>query len=92
MKKKQQIQKKVEELEKQIEALKLELKYEEIPDRLRDEFRLMYGWPKISQSLLLEKKLDKETYEALYKAIEEIIEKIVRQVPESKKSWFWENR
>lgn len=85
---KDKIEKRIKQIDEEKKILQTELKYAGIPDRMRDEFRIQFGWPKISQELGLAKKLDSETYKRLYDEIEKIIERVVLMVPESKKSWL----
>ncbi len=65
----------------ELEEIEAELKYEAIPENMRDMWKTQFGWPKISQSLGLRSKLDKETYEALYKEVMDKIEEIAKMVP-----------
>lgn len=81
---KKQLQLKKNKLEDLVKEVDKELKYLEIPEKLRDRFKLMFGWPRIDQELQLQKKLDKETYNKLYSEIKEIIEEVVKEVPEYK--------
>lgn len=85
---KDKIEKRIKQIEEEKKLLEVELKWAGIPDRMRDEFKVMFGWPKVSQELGLAKKLDSETYKRLYDEIEKIIERVVLMVPESKKSWL----
>ncbi len=89
---KKEIENRLDEINKERKVLEIELKWVSIPDKMRDEFKLMFGWPKLTQELTLEKKLDKETYNKLYIGMEAIIERVVAYVPESKKSWLKKNK
>lgn len=78
-----------EEDEEEIKDIDEELRYLDLPEQIIKEFQLMFGWPRISQELQLEKALGKDLYNKLYNEISMIIEKCARMVPdyeEQKKS------
>lgn len=68
-------------LKAKLAEISAEISHAKMPDKLRDEWRLGFGWPKISQELSLHNKLDKETYDKLYASVDAIINRIAEMVP-----------
>lgn len=58
-----------------------ELKHLQLPDEMRNEWRVQFGFPKIAQELGLRDKLNKETFEKLESEVANVIEKIIVMVP-----------
>ena len=81
METKEQLDATKERLTAELELTNEKLKHIGVPDEMRKQFELGFGWPKLAQELLLEKKLDKETFNALYKGMKNIVEDIVKMVP-----------
>ena len=82
----------IKELEAEIKELKEQRQPFEVAERIRDKWKIMFGWPRISQELSLAKKLDKETYEKLYREVEKVIDEVARMVedppkPEKLNTW-----
>lgn len=73
------------QLEMEQKEVEEQLGYMKFPEQLKDMWKTQFGWPSISQELLLAQKLDKETYDKLYRRVEEVIEKIASMVPEYRK-------
>lgn len=68
-------------LKTRLENIEDKIKYAELPEQLSRMFDVGGGWPRISQSLGLKDKLDKETYEALYTEMTNLVFEISKMVP-----------
>lgn len=84
MNKKEKLESKKKDLKLAIEELDKQIRHEDIPEHMRKEWELMFGWPKISTELGLRDKLDKDTYNKLYDQVLEKIQKIANMVPDYK--------
>ena len=85
---KQSIENRIKEIDSEKKKLEKEHNWVSLPDKIRAEFHVGFGLPKIMQELDIERKLDKDTYKKLSTELAEICERIVRMIPEEKKS-FW---
>lgn len=85
---KEEIEKRIETNKKETKKLEEELRWVELPDKIRAEFHTQFGLPAIMQSLSIESKLGKETTDKLYGELKELCEKIVGMIPKSKKDFI----
>jgi hypothetical protein len=79
-----------EKLEKKIKKLQERLDYVKLGEKIEAVWETQFGWPEIRQSLSLEKKLDKETYNQLHDKISAKLKEIISMMPPYKKWYqFW---
>lgn len=69
-------------MEAKIKGIDEQLRYFEIPQRIRDAWEIGHGWPRIAQSLSLESKLGKDTHEQLGEQFRAKMEELMAMVPE----------
>lgn len=86
MKTKEELEARKKEIEFEKLSIEAELKHLDLPENMRKEFETGFGWPRISQSLMLKDKLDEELYDKLFKEVQELVYKIAKMVPAWKDS------